>query len=219
MPDVEVTLTVNDDGTIDIKKFAENEHLAKVKGVIDGLRRESAGYRTRLSDLEPQVGRVEELEAQVANWSGKVAMTPEEKQAYDDAKAQLEKFKDLDPDDARAAITYRTTAEQTKGLRDAFKAAGYNPDVALGLDGVRSLETRVEQVEGKPQAQVKQGDTWRALDDGFLSERYSPFMSILKTEGQPKQPDAVVVLPQRQGGGEPTQKDPVKNTLDTIYGR
>lgn len=49
-----VTITVNDDGTIDLQKFAGYPDLAKVKQLVDGL-------RGSVEELKPKAARVTEI--------------------------------------------------------------------------------------------------------------------------------------------------------------
>lgn len=181
--DEQVTITVNDDGTIDIGKFKDDANLSKIKGVIDGLRSENAGHRTKIKELEPQVGKLADLEAQVAEWSGKVAMTPEEKAAFDKAVKDLEAFGDLEPEKAKEALAYQGRRTKQDAITQAFEAAGLNAKAALNLQGVTDLETRVqtEEKDGKAVkvAQVKVGDEWKPLDKHVEAE-YSDFMPVLK---------------------------------------
>ena len=209
MPEIDVTITVNDDGTVDLNKFADNEHLAKVKAVIDGLRSENAGQRTRAKELEAQVAELDTLKAQVDDLEGKATMTEEEKKQLQELQAKVEKFGDLDPDKAREALDFQTRTLQERQLAEAFEVAGLNAKAALKLDGVRNLETRVqsETVDGKPvkTAQVKVGDDWKPLSEHVESE-YSDFLPVLKPttdEGKPTGTNPVPPVRGRPGKGEP----------------
>lgn len=207
MPEKQVTIHYSDDGTVDLTKFADDPHLSKVKQLVDGL-------RGSVDDLKTKAAKVSEVEKlgtpdEIATWKklaeeapalrdriteleGKTGMTKEEKQELEklreDAK-KLEKFGDLDPEAARKAIEFQQRTEKERQLTEAFEAAGLNGKAALRLDGIQSLETRVqtEQKDGKTVkiAQVKVGDAWQPLDQHVASE-YADFLPVLKPQdGKP----------------------------------
>lgn len=207
MPEKQVTIHYSDDGTVDIAKFADDPHLSRVKQLVDGLRGSVDDLKTkaaRISDVEKlgtpeqiatwKKAAEEELPAlrdQIAGLEGKVGMTDEEKQELENLRQRakdLEKFDGLDPDAARKAIEFQQRTEKERELSKAFKIAGMNPEAALRLEGVRSLETRVqtEQRDGKPVevAQVKVGEEWRPLNQHVESE-YSDFLGVLKPDAKP----------------------------------
>lgn len=198
MPEKQVTILVNDDGTIDLQKFADDPDLAKVKQLVDGLRGsvdelktkaakvadvEKLGTPDQIATWKQEAEQAAALRDQIAELEGKNTMTDEEKRQLQEAQEKLEKYGDLDPEKAKEALDFQTKTLQERQLSEAFEIAGLSPKAALRLDGVRSLETRVqtEQVDGKPvkKAQVKVGDEWQPLEQHVESE-YSDFLPVLK---------------------------------------
>lgn len=201
MPEKQVTIHYSDDGTVDIARFADDEHLGKVKQLVDGLRGSVDDQKTKLSKLSEvaKLGTPEEIAAwkkradeydalsqKITELEGKASMTEAEKQELEQLRQKAEKaekFGDLDPEAARKAIEFQQRTEKERELEKAFEAAGYNPKAALKLEGIRNFETRVqtEQKDGKAVkvAQVKVGEEWRPLSDHVESE-YSDFVGVLK---------------------------------------
>lgn len=198
MPEKTVTIHYDDNGNVDIAKFADDEHLSRVKQLVDGLRGSNEELKTKaakVADVEKlgtpdqiatwkqEAEQAAALRDRIAELEGKATMTDEEKRQLDELKARAEAFGDLDPEKAKAAIEFqeRTTREQQ--LAEAFEAAGLNPKAALRLDGIRSLETRIEASEqdGKTvrTPQVKVNDEWKPLEQHVESE-YSDFLPVLK---------------------------------------
>lgn len=199
-----VTITVNDDGTIDLQRFAGDPDLAKVKQLVDGL-------RGSVEELKPKAARVAEIEKlgspeDIATWKrdaeqaqalrdrvqeleGKTTMTSQERQELEQLRETAKKYEGLDPEKAREALDFQTRTLQERELAAAFETAGFNARAALRLDGIRSLETRVqtEQHDGKPVkvAQVKVGDEWIPLQQHVESE-FSDFLPVLKPEEERK---------------------------------
>lgn len=206
MPEKTVTIFVNDDGTIDLQKFADDSDLSKVKQLVDGLR----GSNEELKATAAKARELEKLGAtpeQVATWKkdaeqaqalrdqiaqleGKASMTDDEKRKLEELQSKVEAFGDLDPEKAKAALDFQARTVKEQQLAEAFEAAGLNPKAALRLDGIRSLDTRVqsEQKDGKTvkTAQVKVGDEWRPLTAHVESE-YSDFLPVLKPSDDKKQ--------------------------------
>lgn len=230
----QVTITITDEGHVDLEQFAHDTHLSQVKQLVDGL-------RGSVEELKPQAAKASELEKlgtpdQIADWKKRseeaqalrdriseleegATMTDEEKKELEQLREKAQKLGDLDPDEARQAVEFKQRTEKEQQLAEAFEAAGLNPKAALRLDGVRNLETRVqtEQKDGKSVKvpQVKVGDEWQPLNDHVEAE-YSDFLPVLKPQDDAPKGTSPVDSPRpREGKGEPqTLSDAVHQALD-----
>lgn len=198
MPEKQVTIHYGEDGTVDIAKFTEDEHLSKVKQLVDGLRGSvddqkvkigkyaELGTPEELATVKRQAEEAAALRDRITELEGKTRMTDEERREFDQLKTKAEQFGDLDPEAARKAIDYQQRREREDALSTAFEAAGLNGKAALRLEGIRDLETRVdtETVDGKPvkSAKVKVGEEWKPLDEHVQAE-YADFVPVLKPSG------------------------------------
>jgi hypothetical protein len=198
MPKETIEIFVNEDSSIDWTQSAEHPALKKVRGQLDGYAgnvkqlqtiAEKAKAYEQLGSLETLTTWRQEAEAakqlkdRVTELEGLTKMTDAEKQELEQLRGMRQKLGDVSPDDALAAIQFRQQTERDKSISEAFKVAGYDPEVALSLDGVRSLETRVETFEGKPVPQVKVGDKWQELKP-LVEAKYSRFLSVLTGKPQ-----------------------------------
>jgi len=221
-----VTITVNDDGTIDLQKFADDPDLTKVKQLVDGLRGsvdesktkaakaaayEKLGTPEDIATWKQDAEQAQALRDRVTELEGKTTMTDQERQELEQLREKSKQYEGLDPEKAREALDFQTRTLQERELATAFETAGFNPRAALRLDGIRSLETRVqtEQHDGKAvkTAQVKVGDEWIPLQQHVESE-FSDFLPVLKMEEERK-----VDLPSpRSAKGAPARNPWAKNT-------
>lgn len=217
-----VTIRITDEGHVDLEQFAQDEHLSKVKQLVDGLRGnveelkpkaakaneyEKLGTPDQLAEYKKHSEEAQALRDRVTELEGKATMTDEERKELETLRATKEKLGDLDPDEARQAVEFKHRTEKEQALAEAFEAAGLNPKAALRLDGVRNLETRVqtEQKDGKPvkTPQVKVGDEWQPLADHVESE-YKDFLPVLKPQDDTPKGTNPVDSPRPKGGkGEP----------------
>jgi len=193
MPKETVEIFVNEDSSIDWAQSAEHPALKKVKGTLDGyagnvkqlqtIAEEAKAYK-QLGSLETlttwrqDAEAAKQLKDRVTELEGLTKMTDAEKQELEQLRGIKQKLGDVSPDDALAALQYKQQAERDKTISEAFKVAGYDPEIALSLDGVRSLETRVETLEGKAVPQVKINDKWQELKT-FVDSKYPRFTSVL----------------------------------------
>lgn len=202
MPEHQVTIHTDDNGNVQIEKFAGDPHLTKVKQLVDGLRGnveelkpkaaraseyEKLGTPDEIATLRKRAEEADALKKRISELEETANMTEEEKKELETLRKKAEKadaFGDLDPEAAKEALEFKARTEKEVALSEAFEAAGLKPKAALQLDGVRNLETRVqtETVDGKPKkiAQVKDGDSWQSLDE-YMAGKYSDHMPVLKS--------------------------------------
>jgi hypothetical protein len=193
MPEETINIFVTEDGSIDWSQSAEHPALKKIRGQLDGyagnvkqlsaIAEEAKAYK-QLGSLETlttwktEAEAAKQLKDRVTELEGLTKMTDAEKQELEQLRGIKQKLGDVSPDDALAALQYKQQAERDKSISEAFKIAGYDPEIALSLDGVRSLETRVETLEGKAVPQVKINDKWQELKP-LVETKFSKFLSVL----------------------------------------
>jgi regulator of replication initiation timing len=122
----------------------------------------------------------------------------------------------------------KTQALERSKLEESERLKVEKDDLQKQLDTFRQQATSAEREKQLLRGGCTNSErTLKLLEEGHFTEDgdvdlekvKATFPEYFSTKEEDKQPDGVVVLPQRQGDGEPPQKDPVKNTLDTIYGR
>ena len=218
MPEETVTIFVNDDGTVDLARFKDNPHLNKVKTVIDGLRTEAAGNRTKTEALTQ---KLEQAQARITSLEGSSNLTEAERTELKTLRefreaAGVQTTDDLKRlrDDAQFGQTRRADDK----VADLARVLGADAGALKGLSGIRDLETKVErekvivndQETVRETPMVKVDGTWEPLR-GYVEREYAPFKAVLWPEQEKKQ-DPNTPLPGVPGakpaaGGQAPQQD------------
>lgn len=209
MPEeINVTVTKKDDGTFDIASWTAEHPLSPIKQLIDGLNGNVTQLKAKTTDLAAyqNLGSIDEIKGfkdtaskaqaaldQAKDLEGKI-MTDEQKSQFDELTKLKEQFGDITPEQAQAALKFQKETQQTKAVTEAFKAAGFDAEAALLLDGVKALETKLEPVKVKDakgnettenQALVKVGDAWQPLK-GYVETNYSKALTLITPQQEQK---------------------------------
>lgn len=219
MPEKTVTINVKDDGTIDLAAFANDPDLNKVKAVIDGLRNEAAGNRTKTDEL---TRKLETAQARITSLEGSSNLTEAERTEL----RNLREFRDAagvqsadDLKKLREDATFGQRRRADDKVDDLARVLGADGKAMKGLSGIRDLETKVEREKVivndaetvRETPMVKVNGTWEPLK-GYLEREYSAFKPVLWPEQEKKQDTTPLPgVPGARTGNEgkaPQQEEP-----------
>ncbi|QLG11744.1 hypothetical protein HLB42_21570 (plasmid) [Deinococcus sp. D7000] len=218
MPEKTVTIFVNDDGTVDLNQFKNDPDLNKVKGVIDGLRTENAGHRTKATAAET---KLEQAQARITALEGSSTLTDSEKGELKDLRAFREASGVSSADELkrlRDDATFGQSRRTDDRLGELARSLGADPSAIQKLQGIRDLETKVEREKVivndaetvRETPMVKVNGTWEPLK-GYVEREYAPFKGVLwPTEQKQDQPalPGVPGAPTAAGGKSNEAEEP-----------
>ncbi|EYB68920.1 hypothetical protein DEIPH_ctg013orf0024 [Deinococcus phoenicis] len=206
----QVTITVNDDGTVDLAAFASDPDLKKVKGVIDGLRTESAGHRTKTGEL---TAKLEAAQARISTLEGSSNLTDAERGELKTLREFREAAGVTSADDLkrlREDAQFGQSRRVDDRLGDLARVLGADAGALKKLSGIRDLETKVEREKvivndaetTRETPMVKVNGVWEPLK-GYVEREYAPFKAVLWPEGDKKQdPVSLPGVPGARGNGQ-----------------
>lgn len=193
--DKTVTITINDDGTIDLKKFEGDPDLKKVKVLVDRLRRENQNLRNSSDDDLAE--QLQEAQTRIRQLERKRGLSPEQEQELAALREGAKFLESLgiktkeDADRVAADLAFAKTTREDGTLKRVASLVGADEEAFLSLSGVRGLEFDVQretvivnderQVRETPR--VKVDGTWEPAKE-YLQRTYSKFGSVLFPEGE-----------------------------------
>jgi hypothetical protein len=216
MPEVDVPVLEN--GDVDYAAFKGNPILERIRSDHDRIRNEQsergkkyAELEKKFQGLEPyttlgdfdtiktQLARVTELEAKLQDAEGNNVMSKELEAQLKEAQDKLTAYSAFgSTDDLQTKLTdadYGRTRKREDFLSGAAKAAGFDAEAFLQLNGIRDLEIDYRDVErtvdGKTETtsvpHAKVNGKWTPLDK-HVGEAYGKFMPILRPEAKKDDP-------------------------------
>lgn len=214
MPEKQVTIFVNDDGTVDLAKFKDDPDLNKVKVVIDGLRGEAATNRTAAADTKT---KLDAAQARITALEGSSNLTEAERTELKSLREFREAAGVSTTDDLKRLKDDAQFGQKRRAddkVDDLARVLGADAGAMKGLSGIRNLETKVEREKVivndaetvRENPMVKVNGTWEPLK-GYLEREYAPFKDVLwkPEEGKKEDPTSLPGVPGAKpvAGGQP----------------